>query len=103
MSEFEYDSKKIEYYYDKDGNKYELGSGFKDIPGSAHVVSCPICRACIHEQMTEDYHLYCDIRKIVPKEIDEGEIYQCEWYKPDEKSIYYQYVKQEIETGKSLE
>ncbi len=97
-------NEEVEYYYGKDGKKYELGSGFKDIPGSAHIVSCPICRACIHQKMTNDYKkLYCDVREVVPKEIDEGEIYQCELYKPDEKSIYYPYVKKEIETGKSLE
>ncbi len=95
-------NEEIEYCYDKEGNRYEVGPSFKDGPTGGGVLSSPICRACIHQKI-EDYELYCEVLNPVPEDVDKGKIYKCVFYKADKNSIDYYLVQELMKRGKMLD
>lgn len=62
---------KIEYCYDRFGNKQEVGPSFKDGPMGIKCLSCPICRACKNEYFIEErFELLCKAYGKIPEELD---------------------------------
>jgi len=87
-----------EYCYDKDGKRFEVGPSMKDGPMGAHVVSCPICRACQNQIFVEEkFELKCNVLEDIPQAIGRGEIFHCEHFNADRDSYDYELVKKLME------
>lgn len=87
-----------EYCYDVNGKRSEVGPSMKDGPMGAHVLSCPICRACQNQIFLEkEFDLKCAVLGDIPKDVGRGEIFRCAYFKADEGSYDYELVKKLIE------
>jgi hypothetical protein len=85
---------KIEYAYDQDGNKVEVGPSFMDVPGGSVVTSCPICRACMNQiNDVEKWTITCKVRGEIPDEIGMRKTFECEYYIPNPESYDYELVQ----------
>lgn len=95
----------VEYCYDKNGVRHEVGPSMKDMPTGAKVISCPICRACLNQRQYEEhgYQPECAVLHPIPEDIDMGRVYQCEYYEADKDSFDYDLVKKLMGTGKPLD
>ncbi len=88
----------IEYFYDKEGNRHEVGPSMKDGPTGGGVLSCPICRACKRQIYNEKDGFYCELLKQISYDT-----YKCELYEPDKNSLCYELVQELIKRGKMLD
>lgn len=93
----------VEYCYDKNGVRHEVGPSMKDMPTGAKVISCPICRACLNQRNYEEhgYKPECAIMGKIPEIIGRGKVYRCEHYEANEDSFDYELVKKLMGTGKT--
>lgn len=88
---------KIEYCFDKYGNRHEVGPSFKDVPLGVEVIFCPICRACKNQIFNEEkFSLECKIKGEQPKDILKHEVCYCDSFESDENSYFYDLVMKEI-------
>lgn len=97
---------KVEYGYKDEwnycivnGEKREVGSGFKMMPEANEVTFCPICHACANEYFVEEeFELYCRHYGNLPdKFMGHNARVDCKYFKPNEKSRDWPMVKKEIE------
>lgn len=93
---------KIEYCYDRFGNKYEAGSSFKGGPMGIKSISCPICRACKNEYFVEEgFELLYKAYGKIPEDVGKRRVFKCEHFIPDEESYDYELVKKFMEEHKN--
>lgn len=100
--DYYYDAKEHCYYYlDNDGNRQYTSAGFIGIyGGECSIISCSICCACIHTQITKEnlpnggvrWSRVCTIFGEIPKKIANMEIFSCEKFVPDKNSEDYDLV-----------
>lgn len=100
--------RKKEYFYDQDGNKYEVGPSFIDMPMGV-CISCPICRACknqiitlVTENAVTTGVFTCKALGEMPEDVKHGRVYQCSDFEPDESSRDYELVKK-LMNGERIE
>lgn len=83
-----------EYWKDKDGIEHELSSSMTLMPDCTEIISCPICRACLHEKFNEkEMYLYCEKLGNIPEDIGMGQVFQCDYFKANKESYDYPLVK----------
>lgn len=85
-----------ELFFDKNGKAWPVGPSFKDVPNSARVIRCPLCRVCKNEYVTDEYKLKCKTKGDIPYELDMGESFQCEFFDADKNALNYEVVMKEI-------
>lgn len=80
-----------------DGDRQEVSSGFKIVPGTDSCVFCPICHACKNETFdAEKFELNCKHYGDIPTDFIQHEKLDCKYFVPDESCLDWPVVKQEI-------
>lgn len=91
-----------EYCYDSLGRKLPVGPSFEDVPMGGHVISCPICRACLNQYINDEKKIKCKAIGDIPEELNERKSFRCDHFEPDQSSFDYNLVMRLMENENKI-